>query len=266
MGKQGIFAGFLDAAAHVLGAYETRCRVCGDMALRSPAGPLPIPEFSLFPSPPLCRSCAWALRPRTKGYCLQCGAVYDNIELEPNICAECSATPKPWQRFLFHGVYEGVLRELIVQYKFEGRLGLSSVLRGLALSVLLRNYNSSGPANSMPQIIVPIPLHTKRLRERGFNQSLELIIQGARFFSRPIVNSALHRQRFTRPQTGLSKRERRENIRNAFRVDPEAVKGKSILLVDDVSTTGSTLVETGKTLRKAGVESIDVLVLARAQQ
>jgi ComF family protein len=117
---------------------------------------------------------------------------------------------------------------------------------------------------AQPDLIVPVPLHKKRLRQRGFNQALELArlffpLEKARI--RPTI---LMRTRWTTPQAGLGGRERRRNLAGAFQVgDGEKILAKKILLVDDVFTTGSTVNECAKVLRQSGAADIQVLTLAR---
>jgi ComF family protein len=111
---------------------------------------------------------------------------------------------------------------------------------------------------------MPVPLHTRRLRERGFNQSLLLARQVSRKRSIPLNFTALWRSRQTQPQTQLSGPERQKNVRGAFEVrNAEAVAGKRVLLIDDVFTTGATVQECAKALLDAGAERVDVLTLAR---
>jgi ComF family protein len=113
------------------------------------------------------------------------------------------------------------------------------------------------------EVLVPVPLHTRRLKERGFNQAV-LLAQA--FPEKPLARETLVRVRHTPPQTGLNPKERRENVRKAFAVPrPEEVKGKTILLVDDVYTTGATVRECAKVLLKAGAREVNVLTVARVR-
>jgi ComF family protein len=111
---------------------------------------------------------------------------------------------------------------------------------------------------------MPVPLHPKRLRERGFNQSLLLAERVAAALNADLDFSSLKRIRYTQPQTELGSEERKKNVRKAFGVsEREAVKGRAVLLVDDVATTGSTLNECARTLKRAGCRHVFCLVLAR---
>ena len=114
-------------------------------------------------------------------------------------------------------------------------------------------------------LLVPVPLHIKRLRERGFNQAYLLVMRWAKRDGVCCDGRLLRRVRWTEPQTTMNRKDRRKNVKGAFAVNrPEAVRGKRIVLVDDVYTTGSTVNECAKVLKKAGAEEVDVLTLARA--
>lgn len=180
---------------------------------------------------------------------------------EPDtICGECRLDPPPWDRLHFHGAYSGPLRDLIIDYKFHGGLHRTRLLTTLAVAALGR-----GAAGS-PDLILPVPLHPRRLLWRGYNQSTELARGLGRALHRPVPPDALVRTRNTVPQLSLDMHQRRENIRDAFAADPAQVAGRSILLVDDVYTTGATLTECARTLRRAGAAGLSVLVLARARR
>jgi len=164
----------------------------------------------------------------------------------------------PWDRFFFYGPYRGPLGALIRDYKFKSRLGLG-VLLG---TFLIRAYTRLNP-NQPPGLIVPVPLHKSRLAHRGYNQSLESARALAKAVSRPLAPNALIRNRHTTPQTRLKANERERNLKDAFTADQKLVSGKTILLIDDIMTTGATLKESARTLKRAGAAGMDVLVLAR---
>jgi ComF family protein len=163
----------------------------------------------------------------------------------------------PWDSFQFHGPYEGLLGELVRDYKFNGRLGLGRLLSSL-LEDLLSHSGLTGA-----ELLAPVPLHPRRLAQRGFNQSLELARPLAAKLGARLAPGALTRIRHTVPQTRLTGRRRRANLKGAFEADRELVAGRKVLLLDDIMTTGGTLMECARTLKRARAEEVAVLVLAR---
>lgn len=158
-------------------------------------------------------------------------------------------------------VYDGPLREAIHRFKFNKRKKLAD-----PLGVLMVQYLSSAPGIDMRRIdaIVPVPLHEKRRRERGFNQAELLAGVIGRYFGKP-VSSALIRVRDTHAQFDLPGPQRFDNIKQAFAVaEPGAVFNQRILLVDDIYTTGSTIAECSRALQSAGARRIEVVTLSRA--
>lgn len=228
------------------GLTTTRCPVCGVMI--SGEGTT------------LCQTCAEELRQRTTGYCIQCGIFFGDQDAPPTICAECRHTPPPWETLHFHGPYSGILRKMILRYKFKGNFGWTRLLAHLASSAFRAKDTIT------PDIIVPVPLHPRRLLKRGFNQSLEIARALGEQLEVPVLTDGLTRTRHTPPQTRLGRTARQHNIKDAFQAHPDRITDKTILLLDDVYTTGSTLSECARTLKRAGATRVDVLVLARAQE
>jgi ComF family protein len=133
------------------------------------------------------------------------------------------------------------------------------------LSVLVRETFFQFWDMGTIDLLVSVPLHVKRLRERGFNQAHLLIRIWAKQEGIPFDGLTLSRSRWTEPQTRLSRTERQKNIKGAFSLGPsDGIEGRKILLVDDVYTTGATVNECARVLMKAGAEFVDVLTLARA--
>jgi len=183
---------------------------------------------------------------------------------EEPLCSECFSQitfMKPQLGIYSASVYDGVLRDAIHRFKFQKRKNLAG-----PLGVLLVKYLSHTPDFSMEEIdcIIPVPLHRKRQRQRGYNQA-ELLAQViSKYYEVPVV-SALERTKDTHPQFDLPREERLTNVKGAFKVsDPKAVYNKKIILLDDIFTTGSTIAECSKTLKIAGARSVEVLTLSRA--
>jgi ComF family protein len=158
------------------------------------------------------------------------------------------------------GRYETVLLEAIHDLKYRGRIS-AGVDLGNLLTSYVRQYL---PVQDYDRVI-PVPLHKKRIRERGFNQSLLLAKILARNFSLTVDFQSLRRRIYTQPQINLGRKERENNVRNAFAVvGKKAISNSRILLVDDVYTTGSTVKECAKVLIENGAKSVAVATLARA--
>lgn len=153
-----------------------------------------------------------------------------------------------------------MLLEAIHDLKYRGVIAAGAILGNLLASCV----RVSLPVEEYDRIL-PVPLHRKRLRERGFNQSLLLAEVLAREFSLTLDFQSLRRRVHTSPQIGLGKGERSVNVRNAFEVVRKAeIEGSRILLVDDVYTTGSTVGECARVLLEGGARSVSVATLARA--
>lgn len=198
----------------------------------------------------LCASCLNKLDFPEHRACPMCGRPMPTGE---TLCHDCRLDPKPWGRAYCVGPYSGLLRDMILDFKFSGQLGLGRILAHMAADAVKPGKG----------LLVPVPLHTARLRRRGFNQCLELARRVSKLREIPFAN-ALTRVKNTRPQMELTKTERRQNIKSAFSADPGKILGQRVILVDDIMTTGSTLKECAQELKKEGAEKIDILILSRA--
>ena len=207
----------------------------------------------------MCPDCDLEMQPRIGGYCPACGQIFSLAEVEPYLCAVCRHNAPVWNCFGFLGPYAGTLREMILDFKFHARFERRKILQALLNRAYSHHFQGV-----CPDLIVPVPLHTARLRERGFNQSLEVARGLSRRLKSPLSIDALIRTRRTKAQSGLERKERVKNVRGAFVADSKMLKGRHVLLVDDVSTTGMTLTECTRTLRRAGATQVDALVLAVA--
>jgi ComF family protein len=206
----------------------------------------------------LCPDCALHLPQRTTGYCPGCGTFYENDD-PPYECLACRKGSQPFDGLGFYAVYGEVLRDLLLDFKFHSRLGLVRLFDVLLAKVLEVHF----PAERF-DCIVPVPAHRRRLVRRGFNQSMVLARLAGRRLSVPVDGSALERIRHTPPQSGLTRSERETNLQDAFLVRGERIRGKRILLVDDVATTGSTLAACARALKKGGASTVHALVVAKA--
>lgn len=216
---------------------RSRCVLCHAVALGAHA---------------LCGRCEAAL-PRIHTACLRCG-----IPLPiSSVCGPCQIRPPPYDRAVAAMEYGAVPRWLIQRFKFHGHLPYGRVLSGLMVARLQRE---SAP---LPELLLPVPLHPARWRTRGFNQAEELARDIGRELHIPVVSDVLARVVATRDQAGLAARERRRNVTSAFAIT-RPLAARSVAIIDDVMTTGSTVGALAQVLRAAGVEHIGVWVAARA--
>ncbi|HMK36636.1 MAG TPA: ComF family protein, partial [Desulfomonilaceae bacterium] len=157
------------------------------------------------------------------------------------------------------GVYhDGMLRDALVRFKYQGDLYTGRALSELFVQAFYRHFSGE-----QFHVLIPVPIHVKRLTNRGFNQSLILAQRLSDATGIPVSRSGLRKITDTPPQVGLKRSERISNLKGSFGVfRPADVRGRRILLVDDVATTGSTIAECARTIRAAKAGRVDVLVLA----
>jgi ComF family protein len=212
---------------------------------------------------PLCGAC-WQGLPRIEPpICESCGLPLGALEPPARPlrarCAGCRRRRPAWSYARAAARYEGALRETVHALKFEGR---RAAVRPLA--DLLVAARPLLPAAPPPELLVPVPLHRARRRQRGFDQAELLARRLAGAWGLPVAAGALRRRRATSPQSELPAARRRGNVRGAFAVRrPAAVAGRHVLLVDDVLTTGATAEECARCLRRAGAATVGVLTVAR---
>ena len=278
--------GFTGWATHAAASlfftlFPADCRICG----------FPLLRISRLP---VCQNCLIALRPLKGSYCTVCGEALhiptyidrlatdggetgrldadsgaDRIEVETR-CLLCQRADPPFERAVAYGSYDGGLRDLIHLLKFQQVRPAADVLgRMLAETIgTLEQVMPLGTIFSSTITVVPVPLHTRKQAQRGFNQA-EMIARGAlKQLSRPkrfdLCAGVLHRRRETGSQIGLTRHQRRENMRGAFAVsDPTRILNRNILLIDDVYTTGTTASECARVLRRAGAARVWVATVAR---
>lgn len=200
----------------------------------------------------LCHDCAAEL-PRNRHCCARCALP---LPESAALCGQCQRKAPPWDAAWVPFRYGWPLDRLESRYKFGADLAAGRVLSTL----WLREPGSVTP----PQLIVPVPLHRARLRERGYNQALELARPLAQALGVPLRHDVLRRNRVTQAQTDLGAVARRRNVRDAFTARSHVALPAHVALLDDVMTTGATLAECAGTLRRAGVLRIDIWALARA--
>jgi ComF family protein len=205
--------------------------------------------------------------PIAGGVCYVCGERLVSVHAAADgaaeaLCGLCRQEHPAFARPLAYGTYDGGLRELIHLLKYEHVRPASNVL-GRMLAEVITGLET---AFTGPVLLIPVPLHKRKLRERGFNQS-EMIATAALKVhggAISIVSELMERRRETDSQIGLTRNQRRENIRGAFAVTrPQALAGSEVLLVDDVFTTGTTASECARVLLRAGAAKVWVATVAR---
>ncbi len=223
------------------------CAACG-----SPLSGDPVPLF--------CTPCWCTIAPLALSRCAQCDRPLPSpiafTHSPTHRCHHCTVRPPAYTKAWTLFPYLPPLQDAICLFKYREKVSLAKPLAQLMIDAL--------PPALHADLIMPVPLHPSRLREREFNQSLLLADRIARHLRRPISFTNLIRTLPSDPQSTLSRKERMKNLRQAFAVSkPGQLAQRRILLIDDVFTTGTTVNECAKALRKAGAEDIQVLTLAR---
>ncbi len=225
--------------------FPMRCRTC-DQALDDDL----IPFF--------CQRCWSDVTPVRLPKCHRCAHPFSSPRALPPgyLCGSCRKHPPAYARARTPYAYQSPLKEAIGLLKYRGKSQLAPSLARLIAD--------AAPAPANVDVIIAVPLHPDRLREREFNQALLLAYHLGKHWNLPVLTDVLRRTRPTPPQTSLTRRKRLTNLRKCFVVAaPSAVEGKTALVVDDVFTTGTTVNECAKALRKAGARAVYVQTLAR---
>jgi ComF family protein len=236
--------------------FPSDCRICSD----------PLTNISRLP---VCDSCLAQIRPDDGVLCTICGEkIQSSIAQAQSVvlCGLCQKKAPPFAKSAAYASYSGNLRELIHLLKYEQVRPAANVL-GEFLADAITQLQANFADEKI--LVVPVPLYKGKRRQRGFNQA-ELVARAALEFKnsdRFVLKSGLQRLRPTESQIGLTRHQRRENIRGAFAVtNPEEIKGREVLVVDDVFTTGTTASECAKVLLRAGASKVLVATVARTQK
>ncbi len=204
-----------------------------------------------------CASCREKIRFINGSHCQICGMAFFDSPAPDHLCGNCLEKTPSFSIARAVASYETLILDAIHQFKYGRDISI-----GAALASFMAEFDFPDFDFTDYSVIIPVPLHIGRLRERGFNQSLILAKAIGKKYSISINFSLLKRNKSTLTQTGLDKIQREKNIRGAFTVTDNA-KGKNVILIDDVYTTGATIDQCAKTLIKAGAGKVSVLTLAR---
>ena len=206
----------------------------------------------------LCSRCQKQIK--TFPYCGRCGSPLQHYGMG---CGHCLRNEPAWDRIVIIGHYLEPLSSLIHRFKFQKQFWLDRSLSRLLYLAVREARRTHGL--SLPQAIIPVPLYHFRQWQRGYNQADLLANWLSRWCDVPNCNHVVKRIKHTHTQRGLTAKDRRHNLKNAFAVNiKKPFPYERVALVDDVITTGSTLAEIAKQLRKLGVKEIQVWGLARA--
>jgi len=201
----------------------------------------------------LCADCLAQIPRVEPPFCACCG----DAVVADALCARCRTAPLQIECIRSVVYFEGVLREAIHRLKYRGHTVLAEPLGGLMVAYWMQH--------PMPaDVVVPVPLHTARLRKRGYNQAALLAREMAHRVGLVMDEQTLVRWRVTAPQVELDARQRKENVRDAFHCSGDALASKQVLLIDDVCTTGATLEACAVALYEGGARGVQALTLARA--
>jgi len=205
----------------------------------------------------LCDECQKNL-PILSQCCPQCARFLPSDALNLR-CGQCVSSSPPFDCTYALFPYQPPLIQLIIQLKFQHHLSHAKVLGQLLIQAVNEKWYRNKP---LPDLLLPVPLHPKRLRERGFNQALEMLRPVAKALSLPIDTQGVRRIKATQAQSGLSAKMRKQNIARAFAVQRD-YSGRHIAVVDDVITTGHTVTALCHALKQQGAKHIDVWCAAR---
>lgn len=241
--------------------FPARCAVCSRL-LDTKADP-PAAEPARSPGDGvhmLCETCRDDLPRVGSSCCSRCGLPLPASGAAPHACGDCLASPPAFDRARSILRYAEPARSAILAYKHSGRRDLGR----LFVSLLAMDESLCGDARPPYDVVVPVPLHPWKLWRRGFNQALSLAVGLGRRTRLPVDRDGLRKCRSTPAQSSLPREMRTRNLRRAFRPRrPGLFRGKKILLIDDVMTTGATLDACARALKDAGAERVEGLTVAR---
>ncbi len=225
--------------------FPPKCLLCNDFYT---------PENGRY----FCNNCYDGFSFITKPICNKCGGPFQTEEGEDHICGQCIKNKPFFDRARSIGKYDGTLRKAIHGFKYNKKSLLSK-----PLSQILAEAGREILDTERYDTIIPVPMHVKRLRQRGFNQALVLAKKAGKAWGIRVDTRSLERKTWAPPQTMLSRKKRHKNIKGTFNCRPEKIRNRNLLLIDDVYTSGSTVSECAKILKKSGALKVDVLTLAR---
>ena len=241
MGTESVLAGLIDLI------FPPKCIECGALVTSDTAVPI-------------CEECFAEITFIESPLCLCCGLPFKAETAGDHLCGECITSKQYFSLARAVGIYDKVLLEAVHRFKYN-----RNITTGRALGKLMAGHAFPLFDPWRYNLIVPVPLHPKRLRQRGFNQAVILAKELANKYAFELALNFLQRSIDTLPQFNLGRAERHSNVKGAFSVFRQArIDGRNIILVDDIFTTGNTVRECARVLLEAGAKEVAVLTLARA--
>jgi competence protein ComFC len=254
--KNGVRNGLIRSARNALrqgaklfelAVFPSFCKICGTL-LENPGERV------------LCAGCLAKIVPETASACVCCGRFFDG-EGGPHPCAACLDQHPPYGRHRSCARYKGQLKDALLLFKYRRYRSLGKELGRFVVA-------AAGDEVALWEgvdVIVPVPLHRRRRHERGFDQARVLAREIGRLRRLSVAAGLLRKVRNIAPQTSLERDERKANVRGAYEAPrPDRIKGRVVLLVDDVFTTGSTIGECASVLKRAGAKDVRAVTVAQA--
>ena len=206
----------------------------------------------------LCSPCLNELPWHASTSCPQCG-----LSSSGQLCGSCISSPPDFDATHAVFLYQYPIDKMMQRYKYGNMLNISHTFGQLLADKSSLGFLNTGSLNtSAIDLIIPMPMHPTRIKQRGFNQALEIAKVLTKNHPKKLDYKSVVRQTLTPPQASLALKERVKNIKGAFKVNND-LAGKRIAIVDDVMTTGASLNELAKTLKKAGASHVECWVIAR---
>lgn len=224
--------------------FPYRCLLCGD------------PQDSQARAIDLCHRCRDALA-KNSSPCESCGLPIP-VDASNRLCTHCIQRRPTYDQITAPYLYQAPLDGFVTRLKFQGRLNYGPLLADLMRAGLK-------PERPQPEILLPAPLHSKRLQERGFNQAAEVTRWLSKRLEIPWSADLLQRVRYTKAQSGLDRKQRHQNVRGSFLFRPD-INYRHIAIIDDVVTTGATAEAMASAVKAEGIETVEIWALARTPE
>lgn len=222
--------------------YPPRCPVCGGILADS--------RWMV------CPECKGVFHPVTEHYCMKCGRP---VKEQEEYCKDCQGKVREFRRGRSVFLYNAQMKKSLMRYKYHG-----SREYGRYYAWQIYRYMGREIRNWNPDLIVPVPLHRRKRKLRGFNQSAELAVQAGKLLGIPVAEDVVIKKKETKAQKKLSADERKRNLKDAFEVQC-ALNGLKVLIVDDVYTTGSTVEALAAAMKEKGAAEVYFITLCTGQ-